>query len=35
VYQNLPLQDPEKFTQFVIFGLKIYHLAALAGPMGY
>jgi hypothetical protein len=25
--QHLPLQDPPKFTQIVIFGLKIYHLA--------
>jgi hypothetical protein len=30
IYQHLPFQDPPKFTQFGIFGLKIYHLAALA-----
>jgi hypothetical protein len=29
MYQPLPLQDPAKFTQIAIFGLKIYHLAAL------
>jgi hypothetical protein len=23
IYQHLPLQDPPKFTQIVIFGLKI------------
>jgi hypothetical protein len=28
-YQHLPLQDPPKFTQIGIFGLKIYHLATL------
>jgi hypothetical protein len=27
IYQHLPLQDPPKFTQFGIFGLKINHLA--------
>jgi hypothetical protein len=26
-YQHFPLQDPPKFTQIWIFGLKIYHLA--------
>jgi hypothetical protein len=29
IYQHLPLQDPPKFTQIGIFGLKIYHLAIL------
>jgi hypothetical protein len=29
IYQHLPLQDPPKFTQTWIFGLKIYHLATL------
>jgi hypothetical protein len=29
IYQHLPLQDPPKFTQIWIFGLKIYHLATL------
>jgi hypothetical protein len=29
--QHLPLQDPPKFTQIWIFGLKIYHLATLLG----
>jgi hypothetical protein len=29
MYQNLSLQDPPKFTQIGIFGLKIYHLATL------
>jgi DNA topoisomerase IB len=28
-YQHLPLQDPPKFTQIWIFGLKTNHLAAL------
>jgi hypothetical protein len=28
-YQHLPLQDPPKFTQIGIFGLKICHLATL------
>jgi hypothetical protein len=28
---NLPSQDPPKFTQIWIFGLKIYHLATLLG----
>jgi hypothetical protein len=27
--EHLPLQDPPKFAQIWIFGLKIYHLAAL------
>jgi hypothetical protein len=30
IYQHLPLQDPPKFTQIGIFGLKICHLATLA-----
>jgi hypothetical protein len=29
IYQLLPLQAPEKFTQIGIFGLKIYHLATV------
>jgi hypothetical protein len=29
IYQQLPLQDPPKFTQIVNFGLNIYHLATL------
>jgi hypothetical protein len=29
IYQHLPLQDPPKFTQIGILGLKIYHLATL------
>jgi hypothetical protein len=29
IYQHLLLQDPRKFTQIGIFGLKIYHLATL------
>jgi hypothetical protein len=29
--QHLPLQDPPKFTQIVIFGLKMRHLATLHG----
>jgi hypothetical protein len=29
-YQHLTLQDTPKITQSSIFGLKIYHLAALA-----
>jgi hypothetical protein len=29
IYQHLPLQDPPKFTQIGIFGLKICHLATL------
>jgi hypothetical protein len=28
-FQHLPIQDLPKFTQIGIFGLKIYHLAAL------
>jgi hypothetical protein len=28
--QNLPVQDPPKFTQIGIFDLKIYHLATLS-----
>jgi hypothetical protein len=27
--KHIPLQDPPKFTQIGIFGLKINHLAAL------
>jgi hypothetical protein len=29
IYQNFPFQDPPKFTQILIFGLKIYHLATM------
>jgi hypothetical protein len=29
IYQHLPLQDPPKFTQIWIFGLKANHLATL------
>jgi hypothetical protein len=29
IYQPYPIQVPEKFTQFGILGLKIYHLAPL------
>jgi hypothetical protein len=29
MYQHLPLHKPPKFTQIVIFGLKINHLATL------
>jgi hypothetical protein len=29
IYQHLPLQKPPKFTQILIFGLKLYHLATL------
>jgi hypothetical protein len=34
IYQHTPLQDPPKFTQIGIFGLKICHLATLiqSGP---
>jgi hypothetical protein len=31
MYQHIPLQDPPKFTQIGIFGLKIYNLATLHG----
>jgi hypothetical protein len=31
--KDLPLQDPTKFTQIGIFGLKIYHLATLIGTI--
>jgi hypothetical protein len=27
IYQHLPLQDPPKFSQNGIFGMKIFHLA--------
>jgi hypothetical protein len=30
IKQHLPLQDPPKFTQIWIFGLKTNHLATLA-----
>jgi hypothetical protein len=29
IFQHLPLQDPPKFTQIGIFGLKTNHLATL------
>jgi hypothetical protein len=29
MYHHLPLQDPSKFTQIWIFGLKTNHLATL------
>jgi hypothetical protein len=29
IYEHLPLQHPEKFTQTGVFGLKICHLATL------
>jgi hypothetical protein len=29
LYIHFPFQDPQKFTQIVIFGLKLYHLATL------
>jgi hypothetical protein len=32
IYQHLQLQDPQKFTQIGILGLKIYHLATLILP---
>jgi hypothetical protein len=32
IYQHLPFQEPPKFTQTGIFGLKKYHLATLVGP---
>jgi hypothetical protein len=30
IYQDFPLQEPPKFTQFGIFGFKTNHLATLA-----
>jgi hypothetical protein len=30
IYQDFPLQDPPKFTQIGIFGLKTNHLATLS-----
>jgi hypothetical protein len=30
LYQHLPFQDPPKFTQIAIFGLKLRHLATMA-----
>jgi hypothetical protein len=29
IYQTFPFQGPTKFTRIGIFGLKIYHVAAL------
>jgi hypothetical protein len=34
MYQKIQLQDPPKFTQIRIFGLKIYHLATLVPDGG-
>jgi hypothetical protein len=34
IYQPLPFQGPQKFTQIGIFGLKLYHLATLARMNG-
>jgi hypothetical protein len=31
IYHHLQLQDPPRFTQIWIFGLKRYHLATLDG----
>jgi hypothetical protein len=33
IYPHLPLQDPPKFTQTGIFGLKTNHLATLLPPL--
>jgi hypothetical protein len=33
VYQHFPLQDPPKFTQIGIFGLKTNHLATLRNTL--
>jgi hypothetical protein len=33
INQQFPLQDPPKFTQIGIFGLKTNHLAALNGTL--
>jgi hypothetical protein len=30
IYLHFPFQDPPKFTQSWIFGLKMYHLATLS-----
>jgi hypothetical protein len=35
MYQHLPLQDPPKFTQNGIFGVKLCHLAALSSSSGF
>jgi hypothetical protein len=35
VFQHLPLHEPPKFTQTVIFGLKINHLATLTQSIYY
>jgi hypothetical protein len=34
MYQNLPSQEPPKFTQIGMFGLKINHLATLVQTLG-
>jgi hypothetical protein len=34
-YQDLPLQDPTKFSQIGIFGLKTNHLATLLDFINY
>jgi hypothetical protein len=31
---HFPVQDPPKFTQIGIFGLKMYHLATLVPTVG-
>jgi hypothetical protein len=33
MYQQRPLQEPLKFSQIGIFGLKIYHLATLVSAL--
>jgi hypothetical protein len=33
IYKVCPLQDPRKFTQSEIFGLKVYHLATLPSSL--
>jgi hypothetical protein len=35
VYEHLQLQNPPKFIQIGIFGLKIYHLATLVWSQSY
>jgi hypothetical protein len=32
IYQHIRLQDPQKFAQIGIFGLRICHLATLPHP---
>jgi hypothetical protein len=33
IYQHFPIKGPTKFTQIVILGLKINHLATLFSPI--